>query len=270
MFQTLIESKRKKRRTVGGTVFSVAFHATIILLAVYATASARIAEPLKAKVESLKFVEVKPEEPKPEEPKPEEPKPEPRKPPPPKPDPVRPAPRTPAPPPVETPAPPLGFQTLRAPVEIPVRIPEVDLSARITSEADFSGKGVAGGTGAGREGGTTGGTGTGASADAGRQTFYEYEVEQTVSLVSGPQPEYPGLLREDGTEGVVLIEFVVTENGRVDMSSLKVVESSHSLFTSAVRAVLPRMRFSPARVSGRNVRQYVQQPFTFKLDSFER
>src|ERR687895_1385642 len=100
MFQTLIESKPKKKRTAGGTLFSVVFHTTIITLALYATANARIAEPEKPKQEDVKFVEVKKEEPKPPEQKPEPPKP---KPPPPKrvqrPQPI-------AAPKVEAPAPP--------------------------------------------------------------------------------------------------------------------------------------------------------------------
>lgn len=258
MFDTLIESKPKRRRTVGGTVFSVVFHATIIFFAVYATASARIAENERDRQENLKFVEVKAEEPKPAEP--EEPKPEP---PPRRPEPVRPTPTPPAPR-IEAPAPVQGFQTVQAPVNVPVKIPDIDLSARITSEADFSGRGVAGGTASGSSGGTAGGTGAG--VDAGRQTFYEYEVERTASLTRGPTPVYPEQLRSAGVEGQVVVEFVVNENGRVDMGSVKVIQSADAQFTASVRTALAGMRFSPARVGGRNVRQYVRQPFTFRLD----
>jgi protein TonB len=258
MFNTLIESKPKKRRTVGGTVFSVAFHATIIFFAVYATANARVAEDERSRQESLKFVEVKAEEPKPE---PERPEPEP----PPQREPVRPTPTPPAPR-IEAPAPIRGFQTLQAPVTVPVSIPQVDLSARITSEADFSGRGAAGGTASGSAGGAAGGTGTGVSVDAGRQTFYEYEVERTASRTGGPEPVYPIALRQAGVEGQVVVEFVVTETGRVDMSTVKVIESANSQFTASVRTALAGARFSPARVSGRNVRQYVRQPFTFRLE----
>jgi protein TonB len=52
------------------------------------------------------------------------------------------------------PPPPKGFQVLTAPVEIPDVIHEVDLSKKVTDEADFSGKGVVGGTSKGVAGGT--------------------------------------------------------------------------------------------------------------------
>jgi periplasmic protein TonB len=47
--------------------------------------------------------------------------------------------------------------------------------------------------------------------------------------------------------------------------SFKVLESAHEMFTLAVRQCLPDMRFLPAEVGGRPVRQLVQQPFSFLL-----
>ena len=47
------------------------------------------------------------------------------------------------------PAPPKGFQTLTAPMNIPDVLPDIDLSKKVTNEADFTGKGVAGGRGKG-------------------------------------------------------------------------------------------------------------------------
>src|SRR3546814_20030125 len=55
---------------------------------------------------------------------------------------------------VFAPPPPQGFQVLTAPVKIPDMIPEIDLTKKLTNEADFSGKGVAGGIAAGVVGGT--------------------------------------------------------------------------------------------------------------------
>ena len=263
MFNTLIESKPKKKRTVAGTFSSVVIHAVIIFFAVYATANAREANASKPRAENVKFVEVKKEEPKPEpeRPKPKQPEPEPARP--------KQAPRAPQPvaPRVEAPAPPNGFHVLQAPVNIPVRIPDIDLSRAVTSAADFSGKGVAGGTGSGREGGTPGGTGTGEGPpDIVKTTYREHEVEVEARLLSGGQPSYPDPLRASGVEGRVVVEFVVNENGRVQPGSLKVIQSDNALFTAAVRAQLPNMRFSPARVGGRAVKQYVQLPLTFRLD----
>src|SRR6186997_1913601 len=42
MMTTLLESKPKKQKSAGGTIFSVVFHSAIIFFAVYATARAGV------------------------------------------------------------------------------------------------------------------------------------------------------------------------------------------------------------------------------------
>jgi len=49
----------------------------------------------------------------------------------------------------------------------------------------------------------------------------------------------------------------------VEQDTFKVLKSTHDLFTQAVRQTLPQMRYSPAVVGGRKVRQLVQTPFVF-------
>jgi protein TonB len=49
------------------------------------------------------------------------------------------------------------------------------------------------------------------------------------------------------------------------MRTFKALSSSHELFTTAVRNVLPQMRFYPAETGGRKVKQLVQQAFKFSL-----
>lgn len=267
MFTTLIESKPKKQRRSAGTIASVALHLGLLVLAVVATANARSDALDKTREEKLNYVEVKKEQPKPEEPKPEKPKPEPPKPR--EPTPVRKVAAPPQAPRVEAPAPPKGFQVVQAPVNIPISIPKIDLSAAVTNEADFSGKGVAGGTSGGVKGGTgdasSKGTGTGGLST---QPYFEFQVEQPASPSGGnPGPEYPGSMRESGVTGRVMVQFVVGANGRVEAGSIKILESTNSAFAAAVREVLPRHRFSPAKIGGTAVRQIVQQPFVFRLDS---
>jgi len=234
MFNQLIESKPQKQKMAGGTLFSVVFHGALIVLAVVITANAGIADD-KTKQEKIQFVEMKKEPPKP---KPKEP------PPPPK-EVVMKAP------------PPKGFQVLRAPVEIPIKIPEIDLSKKVTDEADFSGKGVAGGIAKGVVGGTP------VTAD---QTYFEFQVEKQVAPAPGNRgPSYPDMLRSANVEGEVLVQFVVDTTGRVENGSVKILKSSHDLFTNAVRNALNSMRFYPAEIGGRKVKQLVQQPFNFTL-----
>jgi protein TonB len=66
-------------------------------------------------------------------------------------------------------------------------------------------------------------------------------------------------------EGEVLAQFVVDTTGRPEMNSYKVLKTTHELFGNAVKQALPGMRFIPAEVGGRKVRQLVQQPFSFAI-----
>lgn len=94
----------------------------------------------------------------------------------------------------------------------------------------------------------------------------ESQVEKPVTMKAGSlTPSYPAILREAGVEGEVLVSFVVNESGVPDSASLEVVRATHELFAVAVRKALPGMRFEPAQVGGKAVKQMVQQPFTFSL-----
>lgn len=231
MFNNLIESKKKRQRSVGGTIFSFVAHYGLILLLIYASAQAA-EEAAKPREEKVEFVEVKKEEaPKPKEPPPPELK--------------------------AAPPPPKGFQVLTAPVEIPDVLPEIDLTRRVTDELDFTGKGVEGGIAKGVEQKVE---------ITENQTFFEFQVEEPVQTApNSAQPQYPDILRQAGVEGSVLATFEVDTSGRADPSTFKVLRADHQLFERAVREALPRMRFIPAKVGGRKVRQLVQQPFAFQI-----
>jgi protein TonB len=231
MFNQLLESKAQKQKMAGGTVFSIVLHTFLIAGAVYATARAGVKDE-KAKAEKIQFVEMKKEPPK-EPPKEVPPKEVVVKPPPPK-----------------------GFQVLRAPVKIDIKIPEIDLSKAITNESDFSGKGVKGGTGNGVVGGI-------ANTN---QTYFEFQVEKPAeALPDNPKPKYPSVLESSGIPGEVQAQFVVRSDGKADMESFKVLKSTNELFTQAIKNVLPRMRFSPAMIGGKPVNQLVQQAFQFAV-----
>src|SRR5689334_330640 len=233
MFNQLLESKAAKQKMAGGTIFSLVLHTALISGAVYATARAGIKDE-KAKAEKIQIVEVKKEPPKP---KVDEP-----------------------PPPKEVvvkPPPPKGFQVLRAPVKIDIKIPEIDLSKAVTNEADFSGKGVKGGTGSGVAGGT---------GPVTNQTYFEFQVEKPAEMLSdSPKPKYPSVLESSGIAGEVQAQFVVRSDGKADAESFKVLKSTNELFTQAVKNVLPRMHFSPAMIGGKPVNQLVQQSFQFAV-----
>jgi TonB family protein len=98
------------------------------------------------------------------------------------------------------------------------------------------------------------------------QTYFEFQVEKEATPLPGtPSPRYPDLLRSANVEGEVLVQFVVDTMGRVDVREIKVLKSTHELFTTAVKASLPNMTFAPAEVGHRKVKQLVQMPFQFSL-----
>jgi len=103
-------------------------------------------------------------------------------------------------------------------------------------------------------------------ATAAARPYFEFQVEKQVApLPDNRGPRYPDPLRRAGVQGDVLMEFVVDQTGRVDMSTVKVLRSSDPQFTAAVRGSLPSWRFAPAEVNGRRVKQLVQMPFQFAL-----
>ena len=226
MFNNLLESKAKKQKSPAGVVVSTVLHVLIIFLAVKATLHAG---GKKDKLEEkVNFVEVKKDEPPPPKEKPPE---------------------------VQVAPPPKGFQTLTAPVNIPDVLPDIDLSKKVTNEADFTGKGVQGG----REKGIV-------AAPVENQTYFEYQVEKPVMQAPGsPTPRYPDILKSAGVEGEVVVAFTVDTTGRADISTLKILKSTHELFAAAVKSAMPSMRFLPAEVGGKKVKQLVQQPFVFNI-----
>ncbi len=266
MMTTLLESKPHKQKSAGGTIFSVVFHSAIIFFAIYATARAGVDKDNEKREQKVNFVTIKKKEPPPPpEVKKKEPPPPPKVKKPPKvtdhtPKPLPPVPKAEI-------APPKGFQVLKAPVNVPVELPKIDLSAKVTNEADFSGKGTAGGTASGKEGGTgkkEGGS-TAPAIDP-NKAYSEDQVEQAVAPISGTQVDYPESMRSTGVEGQVDAQFVVDENGRVQGGSFKVLNSPNSAFADAVKRALSGMRFRPAKIGNTKVSQVVQQSFKFRLD----
>ncbi|MBV9880005.1 MAG: TonB family protein [Gemmatirosa sp.] len=89
--------------------------------------------------------------------------------------------------------------------------------------------------------------------------------ELPIALVTNPRPAYPAILAHAQVGGRVLVEFRIDSVGAVDLGSLRVLQSTHALFTQAVRAVLPHLRFLPAQLGAHSVGVTVRQPFLFTI-----
>ncbi len=233
MFTQLIASRPARDRSAQGTTFSLAMHGVAITLAVLLTAETqRLADPAPSRV-----VEIGPfREPRPT------------------PAPPKPAPPVRQPAPVTTtpvaPAPPLPVMS-DVPTSIPA--PASDPVAAPTSAPGAP---------------TTGEPGQGEPAsDPSNGALGASDVDVAAALLPhSPLPRYPDLLRGQRLQGVAVVRFVVGTNGRVEPNSVVIVEASHPAFAESVRAALPRMRFRPARIGAKPVRQLVEFPVGFKLD----
>ena len=272
---TLLESGARPYGSSKGIAVSMLLHGTLIAAAIFATA--QVALPPREKIEEHPILYVAPPPPKEIHVAPD-PLPAVKTPPKAKAEPVvkraePPRPRPAQPRPAVQPKVPT-VPPLVAPSTVPVNVPAIDLSVAPTvgdvvappppEPITRSGNGGSERSSASADaaGGSRSGLGSG---DAGK-AYSENQVEKIVEVTRQAAPRYPDALRSVGVEGVVQVTFVVGTNGRVEPGSIKVSSTPHRLFSDAVRSALLDMRFRPAEVGGRAVRQLVAQSFQFKLE----
>ena len=96
--------------------------------------------------------------------------------------------------------------------------------------------------------------------------FTVLEVDSAVARSeNSAAPAYPLELLKQHIEGSVRVRYVVDTTGFADPTSILVLEATHPAFAESVREVLHYMRFSPAKIGTKKVRQLVEQPFTFHI-----
>jgi len=153
--------------------------------------------------------------------------------------------------PVQLDVPLKGFQTVVAPEVIPTNIPPVNLQEKFDPK-DYSGTGVEGGLATG-------------IVPTGNEVFMEAIVEEKPSVLSGPQPQYPELLRQAGIQGRVMVQAIIDTTGRAEPPSLKVISSPNPGFDQPAKTYVLKALFRPARVHGRAVRVLINIPIDFKI-----
>jgi len=103
-------------------------------------------------------------------------------------------------------------------------------------------------------------------AAAAQDAFTLFDVDSAATRdPESAAPSYPALLEAQGIEGMAIVRFVVDSTGRADLDSFQLMETNHPLFGAAVRAALPGMKFVPARIGTKKVRQLVELPFAFRI-----
>jgi TonB family protein len=96
------------------------------------------------------------------------------------------------------------------------------------------------------------------------QALEEVEAQPPVPNVTNPAPEYPYEARREGVQGRVVAMVLVDEYGFV--AKVRISSSAPpEVFDGSVRTALREWRFSPARLRGEPVVQWVEIPFNFVL-----
>jgi TonB family protein len=78
-------------------------------------------------------------------------------------------------------------------------------------------------------------------------------------------PAYPADMEARGVDGIVKVRFVVDSTGLIDVTTIRILETTNESFARAVRAAMPGMRFRPAMIGGKFVRQLSEQDFAFRV-----
>lgn len=102
--------------------------------------------------------------------------------------------------------------------------------------------------------------------DTTKKPMKEFSVSNMAQFAPGsPAPRYPKALKDAGTIGVVVAQMVVDTNGTAIESTLKIVRGADPAFVQAIKDVMPNLRFLPAKVEDRKVKQLVQIQYRFAI-----
>lgn len=201
MFAQLLESQPGSKKGSGGTALSFVAHYGLILAVLYTSAEARAVDD-GPREEKIQFIQPEKVEQRPKQELPPEL--------------------------VAAPLPVKAAPSLVAPVDIPNVLPEIDLTRPLTDPSQFSGK-----RGSAESPGSDSGT---APTPHPEKPYFEFEVDKPVSQApNSAVPAYPDILRQAGVEGDALVSFVVDTTGRVDLTTFKVIRTTHDLFATADR-----------------------------------
>ena len=133
-------------------------------------------------------------------------------------------------------------------------------SASRPGSAGSFGTSSAEGLGSGSGSGT--GIGTGRGAGAGNAT--SPLVAAQAGYLDNPIPEYPERARRQGWQGTVLLNVLVSAEGKPQ--KIEITDSSgFEILDHAARAAVMRWRFHPARYGDTPLESWVRVPIVFRL-----
>jgi TonB family protein len=97
------------------------------------------------------------------------------------------------------------------------------------------------------------------------QVYAEAVVDERPEVLSGPQLEYPDLLRQASIQGRVVVQAIIDTTGRAEPASVKVIQSPNPGFDQPAKTYLLEALLRPARVHGRAVRVLINLPIDFSI-----
>ena len=111
---------------------------------------------------------------------------------------------------------------------------------------------------------------TAMAQDASRTyTLAEVEVRPSLSSVQAFQrlvsEGYPEDLRRRRMGGIAEVAFIVDATGKVEPSSVEVVDATQPAFGEAAKKALLQSGFKPGKVSGTAVRTKVSLPIVYRV-----
>ncbi|MDB4877168.1 MAG: hypothetical protein JWM41_3614 [Gemmatimonadetes bacterium] len=233
MLGVLLESNARKQRRTGGAALSVAAHMAIIGAVTAATAHGKGRPPEPVKVEIVRITPPPPAHPVEQR------------------HAAAPTPNTPRTPFTAV----IEIQHISVPTSIPTTLPNIEPAHGPPIDSIAIG-------GAGARSGRAVGLDVGDDAPANGEWS---GAELMMRIITSAKPRYPESLRQTGIAGRVLVRFTVDTLGRVDMNTIQVVQSTHDLFTRAVRDALPNLRLKPTEIHGKRVPALAEMPFEFAI-----
>jgi hypothetical protein len=89
---------------------------------------------------------------------------------------------------------------------------------------------------------------------------------QSASAMTPDGPiRYPARMVATGTSGGAVAQYIVTERGTVRSDSWRPIDFTHEDFLGALRALVPAMRYRPAKLAGQPVCQLIRNNAKFEF-----
>lgn len=90
-------------------------------------------------------------------------------------------------------------------------------------------------------------------------------IDEEPDYLSNPAPIYPQTARDDGQEGLVILDVIVKTDGSAETVKIS-TGSGYYLLDDAAREAVQHYRFQPATIGSIKVQSHVKVPIRFRLD----